>query len=366
MLWIEYNPCFEPGDELPSACVNTLKTLRHPSLQVFRDVFIYNNSLVLIADSQHSRPLDETMSICSVTPSVAKKWISQLLRGLLFLHSQSPPLVHPCLSKDHLWLSPTTGSLVLGGLELSVCSSILQPLPVSNCPAYLTPPEQAEGSLSPASNIYTLAMLMLELATFSQPYSECSTVAMTYKRASQRELPASLAGCDNSEVFSIVSSCLNVSTQRPSALLLSQMPYFEERKRRDVVMHPEKQAGGVDTDAVMDDTASIVSTTSNSTSKPVHPIHLKKCIITSLEDSSLMETLLVDLSSVTTGAELLDILREEVESLELTKKNSQMLRLRVKCAYTDDSLITMTRKSVLPENKELITKIIVQILGQTE
>ena len=55
--------------------------------------------------------------------NVAKRWAIQILNGLLYLHSQVPPVSHRDLKCDNIFINGTSGDLRIGDLGLSTAIS---------------------------------------------------------------------------------------------------------------------------------------------------------------------------------------------------------------------------------------------------
>lgn len=54
-----------------------------------------------------------------VNLKVLKSWCRQILKGLQFLHSRSPPIIHRDLKCDNIFVTGTTGSVKIGDLGLA-------------------------------------------------------------------------------------------------------------------------------------------------------------------------------------------------------------------------------------------------------
>jgi serine/threonine protein kinase len=50
---------------------------------------------------------------------VLNSWCRQILKGLLFLHSRSPPVIHRDLKCDNIFITGPTGSVKIGDLGLA-------------------------------------------------------------------------------------------------------------------------------------------------------------------------------------------------------------------------------------------------------
>ena len=52
-------------------------------------------------------------------PRVLQRWSRQILRGLHFLHSRVPPILHRDLKCDNVFITGPTGSVKIGDLGLA-------------------------------------------------------------------------------------------------------------------------------------------------------------------------------------------------------------------------------------------------------
>lgn len=50
---------------------------------------------------------------------VLKNWCRQILKGLHFLHTRTPPVIHRDLKCDNIFITGTTGSVKIGDLGLA-------------------------------------------------------------------------------------------------------------------------------------------------------------------------------------------------------------------------------------------------------
>lgn len=54
-----------------------------------------------------------------VNLKVLKSWCRQILKGLQFLHSRSPPIIHRDLKCDNIFVTGPTGCVKIGDLGLA-------------------------------------------------------------------------------------------------------------------------------------------------------------------------------------------------------------------------------------------------------
>lgn len=82
-------------------------------------------------------------------PRVLQRWSRQILRGLHFLHSRVPPILHRDLKCDNVFITGPTGSVKIGDLGLATLkrasfakSVIGESHQEGPCHSYLPPPNQ--------------------------------------------------------------------------------------------------------------------------------------------------------------------------------------------------------------------------------
>lgn len=54
-----------------------------------------------------------------INVKVLKSWCRQILKGLHFLHTRNPPVIHRDLKCDNIFITGTTGSVKIGDLGLA-------------------------------------------------------------------------------------------------------------------------------------------------------------------------------------------------------------------------------------------------------
>lgn len=116
-----------------------------------------------------------------INPKVVKSWCRQILKGLSFLHSRSPPIIHRDLKCDNIFITGTTGSVKIGDLGLATLKNRSFAKSVIGTPEFMAP-EMYEEHYDESVDVYAFGMCMLEMATSEYPYSECTGPAQIYKR----------------------------------------------------------------------------------------------------------------------------------------------------------------------------------------
>ena len=55
----------------------------------------------------------------SIKPRLIRSWGRQILKGLHFLHTRTPPIIHRDLKCDNIFINGTTGLVKIGDLGLA-------------------------------------------------------------------------------------------------------------------------------------------------------------------------------------------------------------------------------------------------------
>lgn len=56
-------------------------------------------------------------------PKLLQRWSRQILKGLHFLHTRTPPIIHRDLKCDNIFITGPTGSVKIGDLGLATLKS---------------------------------------------------------------------------------------------------------------------------------------------------------------------------------------------------------------------------------------------------
>ncbi|XP_076329039.1 uncharacterized protein LOC143235106 isoform X8 [Tachypleus tridentatus] len=210
-----------------------LKGLQHPNIVRFYDYWEVNlpkkKYLVLITELMTSGTLKTYLRrFKKINLKVLKSWCKQILKGLNFLHSRAPPIIHRDLKCDNIFITGTTGSVKIGDLGLATLKNRSYAKSVIGTPEFMAP-EMYEEHYDESVDVYAFGMCMLEMATSEYPYSECSGPAQIYKKVTSGIPPQSFSKVENPELRGIISCCTRLSKEeRPTVKELLQLDFFQE------------------------------------------------------------------------------------------------------------------------------------------
>jgi WNK lysine deficient protein kinase len=210
-----------------------LKKLQHPNIVRFYNYWettiAKKKSLVLITELMLSGTLKSYLRrFKKINQKVLRSWCRQILKGLAFLHSRSPPIIHRDLKCDNIFITGTTGSVKIGDLGLATLKNRSYAKSVIGTPEFMAP-EMYEEHYDEAVDVYAFGMCMLEMATSEYPYNECSGPAQIYKKVTSGIKPASFDKVDNPEVTEIIERCIRLKKEeRPNCAELLKFDFFCE------------------------------------------------------------------------------------------------------------------------------------------
>uniref|UniRef100_A0A667ZTP5 non-specific serine/threonine protein kinase n=1 Tax=Myripristis murdjan TaxID=586833 RepID=A0A667ZTP5_9TELE len=172
-----------------------LKGLQHPNIVRFYDswesVLRGKKCIVLVTELMTSGTLKTYLKRFKVMkPKVLRSWCRQILKGLHFLHTRTPPIVHRDLKCDNIFITGPTGSVKIGDLGLATLMRTSFAKSVIGTPEFMAP-EMYEEHYDESVDVYAFGMCMLEMATSEYPYSECQNAAQIYRKVTS----VSLFGC---------------------------------------------------------------------------------------------------------------------------------------------------------------------------
>ncbi|NXG01292.1 WNK1 kinase, partial [Sakesphorus luctuosus] len=189
-----------------------LKGLQHPNIVRFYDSWESTvkgkKCIVLVTELMTSGTLKTYLKRFKVMKiKVLRSWCRQILKGLQFLHTRTPPIIHRDLKCDNIFITGPTGSVKIGDLGLATLKRASFAKSVIGTPEFMAP-EMYEEKYDESVDVYAFGMCMLEMATSEYPYSECQNAAQIYRRVTSGVKPASFDKVAFPEVKEIIEGCI--------------------------------------------------------------------------------------------------------------------------------------------------------------
>ena len=172
------------------------------------------------------------------TPSIKiiKRWARQILKGLAYLHSHNPSIIHRDIKCDNIFVNGSHGEIKIGDMGTAKMKFGKKYTVIGNrsatdfvgTPEFMAPEMYEEKGYSEKVDIYAFGMCLLEMITGEYPYSECKNAAQIYKKVTQGIRPECLAKVEDKEALSIINICLSSENDRWSAKKLLDFFFAED------------------------------------------------------------------------------------------------------------------------------------------
>ncbi|XP_037098547.1 serine/threonine-protein kinase WNK1 isoform X11 [Syngnathus acus] len=210
-----------------------LKGLQHPNIVRFYDSWEGpckgKKCIVLVTELMTSGTLKTYLKRFKVMKiKVLRSWCRQILKGLHFLHTRAPPIIHRDLKCDNIFITGPTGSVKIGDLGLATLKRASFAKSVIGTPEFMAP-EMYEEKYDESVDVYAFGMCMLEMATSEYPYSECQNAAQIYRRVTSGVKPGSFDKVAIPEVKEIIDGCIRTNKDERYAIkILLNHAFFQE------------------------------------------------------------------------------------------------------------------------------------------
>ncbi|XP_066490671.1 serine/threonine-protein kinase WNK1-like isoform X2 [Tiliqua scincoides] len=210
-----------------------LKGLQHPNIVRFYDSWESTvkgkKCIVLVTELMTSGTLKTYLKRFKVMKiKVLRSWCRQILKGLQFLHTRTPPIIHRDLKCDNIFITGPTGSVKIGDLGLATLKRASFAKSVIGTPEFMAP-EMYEEKYDESVDVYAFGMCMLEMATSEYPYSECQNAAQIYRRVTSGVKPGSFDKVAIPEVKEIIEGCIRQNKDERYAIKdLLNHAFFQE------------------------------------------------------------------------------------------------------------------------------------------
>ncbi|XP_074293921.1 putative serine/threonine-protein kinase WNK11 [Silene latifolia] len=163
-----------------------------------------------------------------VSIKALKKWSKQILKGLDYLHTHEPCIIHRDLNCSNVFVNGNVGEVKIGDFGLAAITDKSHVAhSVQGTPEYMAP-ELYEEEYTEMVDIYAFGLCVLEMVTMEIPYCECDSIAKIYKKVTAGVMPKSLSKVKDPEVKAFIEKCIGKKRDRPSAAQLLEDSFFVE------------------------------------------------------------------------------------------------------------------------------------------
>jgi serine/threonine protein kinase len=146
--------------------------LKHPNLAVSKDSFVENSRFYLVMDYIDGDDLETVMKNYpgGVPEELVINWAKQILDGLIYLHSQTPPVIYRDLKPENIMIKKSDGVIVLidFGLARTINPGSNMTMTAIGTPQF-APEELFVGKPEQRTDIYSLGATMHCLLTGVMP-----------------------------------------------------------------------------------------------------------------------------------------------------------------------------------------------------
>lgn len=164
----------------------------------------------------------------NVSLKAVKKWSKQILKGLVYLHTSEPCVIHRDLNCSNVLINGNIGQVKISDLGLAaIVGKSHSAHSLLGTPEFMAP-ELYDENYTESVDIYSFGMCLLEMVTLEIPYSECDNVAKIYKKVTSGVWPQAMNKVKDPEVKAFIVKCIGQSSARPSALDLLNDSFFHE------------------------------------------------------------------------------------------------------------------------------------------
>jgi WNK lysine deficient protein kinase len=192
-----------------------LKQLQHPNIVRFygywEDAKTKPKKIILVTELMTSGTLKAYVQRFkkqekSKRLKVIKNFANQILKGLVYLHSRSPSVIHRDLKCDNVFVTGQSGQVKIGDLGLATLKKSSFAKSVIGTPEFMAP-EMYSEQYDESIDVYAFGMCLLEMATGEYPYQECTKPFEIYKRVTQGIKPDNYYRVDNDDLRELIDLC---------------------------------------------------------------------------------------------------------------------------------------------------------------
>ncbi|ADM11513.1 Ser/Thr protein kinase [Encephalitozoon intestinalis ATCC 50506] len=185
-----------------------LKSISHPNILRILDYWFTADSFIFITELMSGGTLREYIAeIGDLNVKLIKKWGRNILEGLVYLHSQDPPIIHRDIKCENIFVNAALGEVKIGDLGVAK-ERRMKRYTVVGTPQFMAR-EMFEGEgYGEKIDVYAFGMCLIEMATGAYPYRECTTAAEVYKAIIQGVPPVVLNSIKDVCLRNLIMNCL--------------------------------------------------------------------------------------------------------------------------------------------------------------
>lgn len=204
--------------------VKLLHTLQHDNILQFRAAFVLNQrqDVVFITEILEGSLKDFLARRIPVRWVVVKRWMRDILKGLIYLHEQNPPILHRDIKCDNVFIDQRHGHIRIGDLGLArrISEEHSQDMTLTGTTPFMAPEMcDINASYGTKIDVYAVGMLLIEIITQEVPYRECkSSIPTIMVMVREGQPPKALERIVNKDALDFIALCReNNPVDRPTA-----------------------------------------------------------------------------------------------------------------------------------------------------
>ncbi|RIA94927.1 kinase-like domain-containing protein [Glomus cerebriforme] len=206
--------------------IKILKQVRHPNIINFHDCWYKDAEFIFVTELMTSGTLREYIRKLSLpNMKIVKRWSRQILKGLIYLHSHNPPIIHRDIKCDNIFINGAHGEVKIGDMGTAKMK-LGKKYTVIGTPEFMAPEMYEEKGYNEKVDIYAFGMCLLEMVTGEYPYGECKNAAQIYKKVSQAIKPESLKKVQDPKILDLINNCLAPENERYTAQQIMDHPFL--------------------------------------------------------------------------------------------------------------------------------------------
>lgn len=194
--------------------ITLLKSISHPNILRIFDHWFADDKFIFITELMTGGTLRQYIAeIGDLNTKLIKKWGRHIVEGLVYLHSQDPPIIHRDIKCENIFVNATLGEVKIGDLGVAK-ERRMKRYTVVGTPQFMAR-EMFEGDgYCEKIDVYAFGMCLIEMATGMYPYKEYLTAAEVYKAIIQGVPPVILSSIKDVCLRNLIMNCLVAEKDR--------------------------------------------------------------------------------------------------------------------------------------------------------